>query len=230
MGRNRTERHVLDAGRLNFISYETKMSRRQEQTRRAILDALAEVMVESSANGFSIQQVADRAGVTHRTVYNHFPTREALNDAFAVHVEEELATAYGGAAPPDAATTLATLATVLPGAFTSFETRSRYVHAYVMLMIASGAPARITRERTDRIARVLEQELDPLTPETARLSAAAVRMFLSTTAWHLMTRHLGLSTEEASRTATWAMTTLLRAIADGDFPRLEEPHEARNGG
>ncbi len=207
------------------------MNRRQTQTRTAILDALAEVMVESSSAGFSIQQVADRAGVTHRTVYNHFPTREALNDAFAVHVEEELATAFEGGVPPDAAVTVATLAAVVPDAYASFETRSLYVHAYVMLMIASGAPAQITRERTDRIARVLEQELDPLTAETARLSAAALRMFFSTTAWHLMTRHLGLSTDEASRTATWATTTLLRAIGNGDVPRLEESDdEARWGG
>lgn len=57
-----------------------------EKTRRAILDALAEVIVEKGGFGFSVQQVADRAGVTHRTVYNHFPSREALNDALAVHV------------------------------------------------------------------------------------------------------------------------------------------------
>jgi hypothetical protein len=99
-----------------------------------------------------------------------------------------------------------------------------------MLMIASEASARITREQTDRIARVLEQELDPLTDETARLSAAALRMFVSTTAWHLLTRHLGLSTDEASRTASWATATLLRAIGNGDFPRLEDSDEARSGG
>ncbi len=199
----------------------TQRVEQQAQTRRAILDALAEEIVESSATGFSIQQVADRAGVTHRTVYNHFPTRRALNDAFAVHVEEELAAAVDWGRPPDATMTVGTLASVLPDAYASFERRSLYVHAYVMLMIASGEPAQVTRDRTHRIARVLERELEPLSTETARLSAAALRMFVSTTAWHLMTRHLGLSTDEASRTATWATTTLLRALAAGDAPGLE---------
>ena len=45
----------------------------RDTTRRAILDALAHVVVESKGFGFSVQEVADRAGVTHRTVYNHFP-------------------------------------------------------------------------------------------------------------------------------------------------------------
>jgi AcrR family transcriptional regulator len=205
-------------------------SRRQAETRRAILDALAEEIVESSATGFSIQQVADRAGVTHRTVYNHFPTRQALNDALAVRVEEELATVLEGGMPPDEAVAVTELDSVLADAYASFEKRSLYVHAYVMLMVASGAPARLTRERTDRIARGLEQELDPLTAETARLSAAALRMFVSTTAWHLLTRHLGLTTDEASRAATWATKTLLRALENGDHPGLEGSDEARNGG
>lgn len=38
-----------------------------------------------------MQEVAKRAGVTHRTVYNHFPTREALSDALAAYVDERLA-------------------------------------------------------------------------------------------------------------------------------------------
>jgi AcrR family transcriptional regulator len=203
-------------------------SQRQVETRRAILDALAAEIVGSSATGFSIQQVADRAGVTHRTVYNHFPTRQALNDAFAVHVEEELAAVVEGDRPPEESVAASAVDSVLTDAYASFEKRSLYVHAYVMLMIASGAPARLTRERTDRIARGLEHELEPLTAETARLSAAALRMFVSTTAWHLLTRHLGLTTEEASRTATWATRTLLRALQSGDHPGLEDAHEAGN--
>ena len=67
--------------------------RQQQLTREAILEALGQQIVASGPLGFSMQDVADRAGVTHRTVYNHFPTREALNDAFAVYVEEVAASA-----------------------------------------------------------------------------------------------------------------------------------------
>ena len=55
--------------------------RQRDRTRDKILDALADVIAESGGVGFSIQQVADRAGVTHRTVYNHFPSKEELFEA-----------------------------------------------------------------------------------------------------------------------------------------------------
>ncbi len=205
------------------------IQQQQARTRQAILDALAEVIVESSATGFSIQQVADRAGVTHRTVYNHFPTREALNDAFAVHVEEQLAPVFDGGAPPDANLTMSKMVSLLDEAYAAFDKRSVYVRAYVMIMIASGAPARVTRDRTDRFARVLKRELKPVSPETARLAAAALRMFFSSTGWHVMTGHLGLSTNEARRTAAWATETLLRALGRGNVPRSENHHESNHG-
>jgi AcrR family transcriptional regulator len=198
--------------------------RQQEQTRIAILDALAEVIGDSGASGFSIQDVADRAGVTHRTVYNHFPTREALNDAFALHVEVEL----GKITEIPAATTLnlEKLATATGELYRIIASRASHVRAYVMLMIASRAPAKVTRDRTRLFERIIEDEAGPLPAGAARLVAAAVRMFASSTAWHLLTEHQGLSNEEAARTADWATKTLLGAVANGDFPRSEERRES----
>ena len=105
----------------------------------------------------------------------------------------------------------------------NFDERSAHVHASVMLMIATGVPAQVTRDRTDRLALFLERELEPPSPETARLAAAALRMFASSTGWHLLTEHLGLSTDEARRTATWATETLLHAISSGNYPGSENP-------
>src|SRR5512145_845114 len=88
--------------------------RQQAQTRRDILAAVGEVLVADGVLGFSMQKVADRAGVTHRTLYNYFPTRESLNDAFAEYVEEELAEL--GPAPDEGAIELRMLPSIA-GAF-----------------------------------------------------------------------------------------------------------------
>src|SRR6185295_940720 len=196
--------------------------RQQEQTRIAILDALAEVIADAGAFGFSIQDVADRAGVTHRTVYNHFPTREALNDAFAVHVEVELGKITE---LPDATLNLEKLATASGELYRVVAQRSSHVRAYVMLMIASRAPAKVTRERTELFERIIEDEAGPLPEGAARLVTAAVRMFASSTAWHLLTEHQGLSNEDAARTAEWATKTLLGAVVNGDYPQPEKQRE-----
>jgi AcrR family transcriptional regulator len=56
----------------------TTASRQTEATRKAILDAAAGLFLDRKVDGFSIQEVADRAGLAHRTVYRHFPTRKEL--------------------------------------------------------------------------------------------------------------------------------------------------------
>jgi hypothetical protein len=41
----------------------------RQRTRRVILEAMVDVIMETDGIGFSVQAVADRAGVTHRTIY-----------------------------------------------------------------------------------------------------------------------------------------------------------------
>ncbi len=195
----------------------------RDATRRAILGALAEVVADSGVLGFSVQEVADRAGVTHRTVYNHFPTRNALNDAFGVHVEERLAETLGGDGqlPPDPDLTFASLAELVTTTYQAFEVIAGEVHVNVALMLATGAEAQVTNERTARLAAVLCDELG-LDRGTARRAAAALRMFLSSTGWHLLRRQLGLTAGEAVATAAWAVRALAADLERGGQPNVED--------
>jgi AcrR family transcriptional regulator len=183
---------------------------RRERTRRAILDALAAVIAETGGLGFTVQQVAERAGVTHRTVYNHFPTREALNDALAEHMEDVMAR-DGFREPP--ATSSASLVPMIADAYAAFQSYEVLSRAYVMLMLASRRPAGVARRRTSTFEAVIARDTSPPPPLTSRGLTAAVRMFLSTTGWHILTEQLGLSPAEAATTATWAAQTLLDAAS-----------------
>lgn len=185
-----------------------------EVTRKAILDALAGAIVEDGALGFSVQDVADRAGVTHRTVYNHFPTRDALNDALAEHVEDELSKILNEPKMVDFA-----LMDEIFAIFRQFEQLDAHVRAYVMLMIASRGPAKVSRDRTAEFQKAIERESKPMPADSARMATSAVRMFGSSVGWHLLTEHLDLTTEEAIAASTWATKTLLEALADGNFPK-----------
>jgi AcrR family transcriptional regulator len=60
-------------------------TRHTEATRKAIVEAAAELFLDRP-NGFSVQDVADRAGLTHRTVYRYFPSRHELIGAAAQHL------------------------------------------------------------------------------------------------------------------------------------------------
>ncbi|MGH3667927.1 MAG: TetR/AcrR family transcriptional regulator, partial [Acidimicrobiia bacterium] len=67
------------------------LSRHAEATREVILDAAAELLRARAGADFSIQEVADRAGVTHRTVYRYFPGRHILMSEAAGRVIPGLA-------------------------------------------------------------------------------------------------------------------------------------------
>lgn len=158
---------------------------------------------------FSVQQVADRAGVTHRTVYNHFPTREAMREALAVHVEERLSRSH---TPPDAAgITLDGLPQIAADSFAIFEANSSQIRAYVVLMLASRGFAGVMKKRSAELRKAIEAHPEFDAPISPHAVASAVRMFFSPTGWHLLTELYGLSPAEASATARWAAQSLLDA-------------------
>lgn len=184
----------------------------RQRTRRAILEALADVIIETEGIGFSIQAVADRAGLSHRTIYNHFPTRDALCEAFADYVDELLTSR---SVMPELEPTLDALPALVESLYHTLELRDRYVRASVMLMIANRRPLESWRTRTQMFESWVAREAGRPTPLPARQMAAALRMFASSMGWHLLTEQYGLSTAEAAATSVWATRTLLAAIKAG---------------
>lgn len=68
----------------------------------AALDAALEMVAEDPAAGFSLRQLAERLGVAHRALYNHFDTRETLLAALAARGFERLAAVLAPAPDPAA--------------------------------------------------------------------------------------------------------------------------------
>jgi AcrR family transcriptional regulator len=64
-----------------------KRDEAKDNTRAAILEALVRVVIDDGIHAFSVANVAKRAGVSHRTVYRHFPSRDALIEGFSASVD-----------------------------------------------------------------------------------------------------------------------------------------------
>ena len=188
--------------------------RQRDRTRARILDALADVISESGGTGFSIQQVADRAGVTHRTVYNHFPTREALRDGLEARVEEVMQ-GTDHRLPDEQLLVFERLGSLAEELYADLETHASAARAQAAFVLASGGLPRRARARTAILRKVIAGHLPADAPVSAEQVAAAVRLFLSSTGWHLLTAHLGLSPAKAATTAAWATRALLDAATHG---------------
>jgi AcrR family transcriptional regulator len=209
------------------MKYKASGSTRQ-RTRRAILEAMVDVIMETDGIGFSVQAVADRAGVTHRTIYNHFPTREALCDAFSDYVDESLA---AGSGAPEPTWSLAALPAIVEGLYRALASRDRHARAYVMLMIGNRRPMTAWRKRSLMAEKLIAGELSARTPLTPRQVTAVIRMFVSTMGWHLLTEQCGLSTDEAAEASAWATRTLLdAAIAKRTIKPTAKPSSSPSQG
>ncbi len=129
--------------------------------RRAILRAAFEVLSSSPEVG-SVEQIARRAGLSRRTVYGHFPTRNDLVRALAADVAAEVTERL--AAVPDADDPLESLA--------------RFVHAtsslaagYHPLSPLSRLPA-AREELAGSLQQVRQRLVDLLGAAAARLDLA----------------------------------------------------------
>lgn len=61
-----------------------------EDLRRTLLDASLELIASEGLEGFSMREVARRAGVSHQAPYHHFPDREAILAAIVTEGFEAL--------------------------------------------------------------------------------------------------------------------------------------------
>ncbi len=201
----------------------------RQRTRRAILEAMVDVIMETGGIGFSVQAVADRAGVTHRTIYNHFPTREALCDAFSDYVDELLEASSGKSEPT---MSLASLPVLVEDLYRTLALCDRHARAYVMLMIGNRRrPMSAWRKRSLMAEKLIAREQSGRIPLTPRQVTAVIRMFVSTMGWHLLTEQCGLSTDEAAAASAWATRTLLdAAIAKRTTKRTAKPSSSPSQG
>jgi AcrR family transcriptional regulator len=147
--------------------------------------------------------------VTHRTIYNHFPTRQALCDAFSDYADELLGASAGLTEEPT--WSVAALPEITEGLYRALSSRDRHARAYVMLMIGNRRPPSTWRKRSLMAEKLIAREKSGRTPLTPRQVTAVIRMFVSTMGWHLLTEQCGLSTDEAAEASAWATRTLLDA-------------------
>jgi AcrR family transcriptional regulator len=68
----------------------TRGHKKRARTRTLLLDTALEVLAEQG-EGFTVTDIAVRAGVSHGTFYNYFSDREQLVDALVPHVVEAFA-------------------------------------------------------------------------------------------------------------------------------------------
>lgn len=183
--------------------------------RDRVIDGVAEVL--ASGDDLTFAKVAVAAGVPERTIYRHFPTRQALLTAVLDWVNRR-------AAPEQVRPTTATEAgELVRHAFPVFDEVAPVMRE--LLTAREGLPARLAdNEQRQRAALDLVHHHVPTADATtAHRLAAIVQLLTSAAAWQTMRDYWEFDGAEAAEASAMAIDLLLAAAAARAEPRREAP-------
>ena len=182
-------------------------------TRELILDALVEQLGDTGPFEYSVFDLARRAGVSVRTIYRHFPERQALLDALTERVAERVVS------PLPAPRTIAELSALPAQIFDRFAAEE----ALVLAALATRPGENATDQRRVELRRALDAAAPDLDEATRARGLALLGAMLSSSVWWRLKGELGLRGEEPGRAVGWAVGVLVRALADENRVRRAGP-------
>jgi AcrR family transcriptional regulator len=192
----------------------TLRDQQAEFTRQILMEAAKRVIENHPVDEFTVQKVAEEAGISHRTVYRYFPSRQELLDAFTDWMEDEVAPIKPPR--PEQANEIAPAVKI---AFDRFDQYAPYFRAGILLA-NRGEPIQPHRQkdRDQMIRDALADVLDPLEPEQAEEAYAVIRHLLGAHTWQVLHDRFNLRDGRSGRAVTWAMEILLEALREGRAP------------
>ncbi|HEY6864341.1 MAG TPA: TetR/AcrR family transcriptional regulator [Burkholderiales bacterium] len=178
--------------------------RRNELTRRLILESALQVLERSSFGGLTMGSVAKRARMSLRTVFRYFPTREVFLDAIAEQLRLLL-----GLPPPQTVDELVAFPRAL---YTGFEAHARLMRAALHSELYDRMRETAARARWEAVRRIVDSTAPGRSDEDRKVAAANIRFYLGASTWHYYRAHFDFTLEEAIRAAETAIRQSLEGL------------------
>jgi TetR/AcrR family transcriptional regulator of autoinduction and epiphytic fitness len=183
---------------------------RAERTRQALVDALLGLLHEGELRP-TAERIAERAGVSQRSVFQHFADREELYQAVAVQQFERIIPTLK---PIDASLPL-------PERIEAFaEQRTRLLESITPVRraalllepdsdVVSHWLAKARRSKAIEVERIFAGEIERMPKKERPAVAAALAAASAWTFWESLRAHQGLGVERARAAVKAALTALL---------------------
>jgi AcrR family transcriptional regulator len=179
----------------------TLRDRLNDETRRVILDAMVEQLIDTGAFEFSMFELARRANISARTIYRHFPTREALFDALSVRVNEQVGF-HGYPTSFDSAIEL------VRKLFPSFDRNAPLIMAQLETRKGREFRSHARKERTQAVTTAVDRAAPHVDPVLKRYCAAAITCLMSSDAWQRLRLSMNMDGKESGEAIAWAISAL----------------------
>jgi len=191
----------------------TLRDRQVAQTREFILDAVTTLLADRRADEVTTRDIAAAAGVSERTVYRHFPDRDALLEGLSQRLSQLAGTkpSFGVGGLDDIAPASRLLMQALD---------EHYVIARAEAVF-NADPRRFaadTQTNTREMRAMLAKELPELDERDQLRIAAVIRCLVSAQAWLRMREEFGVPGSESGPMVAWVIDTIVRELRSGNVP------------
>jgi len=189
--------------------------RQAEQTRELILQALTEQLADAGLRDFSIPRLALRAGVSVRTVYRYFPTKDALLEAFAYWLDLQIGSA-------EAPATIEELETLSERAFPAFDEMEPLIRAQWLTPHGRASREVGRKRRLANWRQVLADVASNLPAEEQRRGLGIVLFLLSSRTWQALKDEFDMDGRESGKAVSWALRTLIAELRERNNAAAKE--------
>lgn len=174
-------------------------------TERLILEAALQTLENASVRELTLRAVAKEAGISERTIFRYFSSRDRFLDA----VSEELSRKLG--LPPHP-TSIDELLTYPRRLFKAFEAHKALTRASLHSDLRERMIATVAKHRWAAVQAVIDAHAPAAPERQRRIAAANIRFFLSATTWQYYRFMLHLSLEETIECAETAVGEAVAAL------------------
>jgi AcrR family transcriptional regulator len=174
-------------------------------TRTRILAAVAVLLENGDAEQLTVPAVAAASGVSLRTIYRYYPTREELLEAAGRWIGDELLRHPYPAV-------LDEVADRFEEGAPDFDEHPGLVRAMALSQLGQRIRGYRRRERLEAIGRALREELPDLPEDELRRAEAVLAYLHNILAYTTLREENDLSGEEIGRAIGWAIRALVEDL------------------
>jgi AcrR family transcriptional regulator len=173
-----------------------------ETARQQILGGVAALLEEGSVDALTMPRVAELSGVSLRTLYRYYPTRERLLEAAGRWIGSEL---LGQGYPQ----TLDEVADSFEDGCRQFDRHPGLVRALALSELGREVRGYRRGERLAAIRAALHKEVGDLPEEELRRAEAVLAYLHNMLAYTTLREEQGLQGDEIGKALGWAIRTLV---------------------
>ena len=185
-------------------------ARQRDATADLILEAVGRCLEDVELSDLTFTQVARAAGLGERTIYRHFPNKEALLDGWWRAHKARI----GQESFPD---TLAALLNFPPRAFPAFDEDAEIIKGTILSPQGRAMTLARNDARQAAIRTAVSAEISDLSEEKVLEICAIVQLLQSATAWLTMRDYWGLSGTQSGQAASRAIQAIIHSARSGAF-------------